>query len=214
MQTGVCAACALLVLQASCYSILGDDNAQMHLCWVSCSNPAVLTLAIAYTIPLCKCLSDDDDSKAFQCAISHTSSCPLAASPISLISMVLCVQGRSPFGSKSPFGSSISGMSLASSADRPSSGIAYFSGASGVAYFSGVDSPMSASSVATHSSEVLDGHMEVSGDAAPSSAFQAEPCPCIKCHVSVNVRSTPFQNHFIPHDDIGEQAMMPKGLLD
>ncbi len=193
----VCAACALLVLQASCYSILGDDNAQMHLCWVSCSNPAVLTLAIAYTIPLYKCLSDDDDTKAFQCAISHTSSCPLAASPISLISMVLCVQGRSPFGS------SISGMSLASSADRPSSGIAYFSGASGiayfsgtsgVAYFSGVDSPMSASSVATHSSEVLDGHMEVSGDAAPSSACQAEPCPCIKRHLSVIVRSTPFQH--------------------
>ncbi len=33
-------------------------------------------------------------------------------------------------------------------------------------------------------------------------------------HMSVNVRSTPFQNQFIPHDDIGEQAMMPEGLLD
>ena len=143
---------------------------------MSCNNPAVLTLAIAYTIPLYKCLSDDDDTKAFQCAISHTSSCPLAASPISLILMVLCVQGRSPFGS------SISGMSLASSADRPSSGVAYFSGA---------DSPRSSSSVATHSSEVLDGHMEVSGDVAPSGACQAEPCPCIKRHLSVNVRSTP-----------------------
>ena len=68
--------------------------------------------------------------------------------------------------------------------------------------------------MATHSSEVLDGHMEVSGDVAPSGACQAEPCPCIKRHLSVNVRSTPFQNQFIPHDDIGEQAMMPKGLLD
>ncbi len=56
--------------------------------------------------------------------------------------------------------------------------------------------------------------MEVSGDAAPSGACQAMPWPCIKCHLSVNVRSTPFQNQFIPHDDIGEQAMMPKGLLD
>ncbi len=83
--------------------------------------------------------------------------------------MVLCLQGRSPFGS------SISGMSLASSAERPPSG---------VAYFSGVDSPISCSSVATHSSDVFEGQMEVSGDAAPSSACQAMPWPCIKSYVS------------------------------
>ncbi len=113
--------------------------------------------------------------------------------------MVLCLQGRSPSGS------SFEGTPSTPFADRP---------ASGVAYFSGVDSRMSSSSVATHSSDVLDGHMEVSCDATPSGACQAEPCPCMKCHLSVNVRSTPLQNQSIFHDDIGEQAMMPKGLLD
>jgi hypothetical protein len=75
-------------------------------------------------------------------------------------------------------------MSLASSAERTPSG---------VAYFSGVDSPISCSSVATHDSDVFEGQMEVSDDAAPSSACQAMLWPCIKCHMSVNVRSTPFR---------------------
>ena len=49
-------------------------------------------------------------------------------------------------------------MSLTSSAERPPSGVAYLSGA---------DSPISSSSVATHSSDMLEGQMEVSGDATP-----------------------------------------------
>ncbi len=101
-------------------------------------------------------------------------------------------------------------MSLASSAetltaDRP---------ASGAAYFSGVDSPRSASSMATNSSDGLDGHMEVSGDAAPSGACQAMPRPCFKCHLSVNVRAHHFRSlvkHFIPH--VAIKYMMPAGLV-
>ena len=116
--------------------------------------------------------------------------------------MVLCLQGRSPFGS------SISGMASSVetlAAERPPSL---------VASLSGVGSPMSCSSVATHSSDVFEGNMEVSGDATPSGACQAMPWPCIKCHLSVNARSTHFQNQYIPHDDIGQQAMMLEGLLD
>ncbi len=40
------AACAFLVLQASCNSTFGDDEDQKRLCWVSCSNPAVFILAL------------------------------------------------------------------------------------------------------------------------------------------------------------------------
>ena len=99
------------------------------------------------------------------------------------------MQGRSPFDPRSPFGSSISGMSLASLASSAET-LTAARPASGVAYLSGVNSPRSSSSVA---SDVFEGHMEVSGGVAPSGACQAMPRPCISSHLSVNVRSTPFQ---------------------
>ncbi len=80
-QTGVFDACAFFVPQASCSTMLVDNKAHWHLCWVSCSKPAVPYSAIAYKFfaqPhwISACLMILHGPKALQllqCAIKHTS---------------------------------------------------------------------------------------------------------------------------------------------
>ena len=180
--------CAFLVLQASCNSAFGDGKTQ-DVC-VGCPAATLQVLTTAYSfltkthwISACLMMIMVPKQCSFCIVQSTARVLPVQHHHRMLTLMVLCLQGRSPFGS------SFDGTPLASSAETLTADRL----ASGVAHLSGADSPRSSSSVATHSSDVFEGQMEVSGDAAPCAACQAMPWPCIKCHLSVNVRSTPFQ---------------------
>jgi len=152
-------------------------------CWC-CKQAAVPFLVITGPEGACVGCSAATLQCSFCTRSSTLQSRPLAASPSVLNAdlVVQCLQARSL---------SIGGTPSTPSADSPTSGFVCLSGA---------DSPMCASSVASHNSDVFDCFMEVSCVAATSGACKTMPWPCIRCRLSVNVRSIQFPsllNQFI-----------------
>ncbi len=161
----------------------------VHYC--CCKQAAVPFLALTRPKAACVGCPEQHCSAAFA-KCTQPQSRPLETPPrVSNADLVVqCLQARclSMVGMPSTLSAESATFDVASllGADSPMSigGTAWSSSAdsftSGVASLSDAGSPMSSSSVATHDSDVFEGEMEVSGDAAPAGACQATPCPCIK----------------------------------